>query len=807
MTEMVLIWLVVPALLLLLSYSYGLGLSLLTRKPLNFAIATTVGFSIIIILGSLLTISTVTAPYCALIIGAIGGLGLLLSLVAYRSYFRMDYQAGIAGFITYVVFGLPVIAYGHPSWAGWIKLDDNGTFLAVTDRLMNVGRTVPDVVLSTYDRVLQTIFAGSGSSHFSYPVGTFMPLGVISKLTGTETAWFYQPYMSFAAGLVAMLFVLILRRYFESNVAHILISVLSVMASTLYSYVMWGAVKEIVIIVPLALFSLTLFTAIKSRSNKESYLFAGIGAVALFFVGGTASLGFIAPVIFAAILVRIYSKNKALALGILGSFTLLAIGVTYYLKTSNGALGNILIPIIGDTGNLGKPLSLAQLVGIWPSQDFRLNPVHPLLTYPLIATAFIFTVTGIYYSLKRSLWVVPSTLMCCIAVVASSYFWGGIWITGKAIAIASPFFILAAGVGSYEFWLRSGKSRLRWVQEMKLQYVVLVLASAVGVGVVVSDFYTYKNVWLAPYSQINELRTIGKLYAGQGPALMTEYSVYGARYFLRDLSAESVSELRVHEIPMRDGNQAPKGFAADIDLFNNSTIDYFNLLVLRKSPTASRPPLNYKLAWSGSHYEVWKRTPQPVVIESTLPLGSNFSPATTPSCDQVSSFLSGLTKDERVYAAYRNKDYMINFAEGDLPPTWYPTSPFSGGVDRLGSGGFSRTFTLDETRNYNLSIAGNFPGRLSVQVDGVQVFSGKSVFESNTYLTNPIGRVRLSAGLHTLTLLYSKPPLMSGGDSDSRFGPIYISSQNAGDVKVSRVSISKIAQLCTRNLDWIAIAR
>ena len=672
---------------------------------------------------------------------------------------------------------------------------------------MNVGRTVPDPILSTYDRVLQTIFAGGGNGHFNYPVGTFIPFGVITKLTRTEMAWFYQPYLAFAAGLIAMLFVLILRLHFKKSAALIFIGAISVMASTLYSYVMWGAVKEVVIIIPLALFSLTLFTGLKSRRNWEWYLYSGIGAIALFFVGGTASIGFIAPVLFAAVLVRIYSRNKAAALVILGSFVALAVGATYYLKTSNSALRDIIIPIIGDIGNLTKNVSFAQLMGIWPSQDFRLNPVYPVFTYVLIAIAIIFTFLGVYASIKRSLWVVPSLLACCIAVVANSYFWGGIWLTGKAVAIASPFFLLAAGIGAYELWLRFGKSRLRWIHQRKIQYFVLALASAVGVGVVGSDFYTYKNVWLAPFSQVNELKTIGELYAGQGPALMNEYSVYGARYFLRDLQAEAVSELRVHAIAIRDGSQVPKGFAADIDLFDNSTIDYFNLLVLRKSPTASRPPLNYKLVWSGNHYEVWKRLTQKVVIKQTLPLGDKFLPGATPSCDQVNSFLNSMTQGDKVYTAYRNKSYVINFAEGDLPPTWYPTIPYTGGVDRAGPGGFSRSFTVDETRNYNLSIAGSFAGRLTLQVDGVQIFTGHSVFEANAYLTNFLGRVRLSAGAHTLTLLYSQPPLMSGGDPAGRFGPIYISSQNAGDVKVSQVSTSNIAQLCSRNLDWIAIAR
>lgn len=240
---------------------------------------------------------------------------------------------------------------------------------------------------------------------------------------------------------------------------------------------------------------------------------------------------------------------------------------------------------------------------------------------------------------------------------------------------------------------------------------------------------------------------------------------------------------------------------------SNVTIDYFDLLVLRKSPNASRPPLNYKLAWSGIHYEVWKRTNTKLIIQKTLPLGSNFYPGAIPSCDQVSTFLSQRTEGDKIFAVSRDRVYVVDFADGDLPTTWYPAAPYSGGVDRIGPGGFSREVHVDETREYDLWIAGSFPGRLKVQIDGEEVFSGKSVFEGNPSLTNPLTRVHLSAGRHLLTLLYDNPILLPGGDVNARFGPIYLSTQTAGEAKVEQVSNSKVAELCTRNLDWIAIAR
>ena len=71
-----------------------------------------------------------------------------------------------------------------------------------------------------------------------------------------------------------------------------------------------------------------------------------------------------------------------------------------------------------------------------------------------------------------------------------------------------------------------------------------VVALAIVGGVFWSNALQYHDVWLAPRGQLHELETIGHDFAGQGPALMTNYEPYGARHFLRRLDPEGASELR-----------------------------------------------------------------------------------------------------------------------------------------------------------------------------------------------------------------------------------------------------------------------
>ena len=134
-----------------------------------------------------------------------------------------------------------------------------------------------------------------------------------------------------------------------------------------------------------------------------------------------------------------------------------------------------------------------------------------------------------------------------------------------------------------------------------------VAAVAITGGVLWSNALAYHEVSLAPRGQLHELETIGRDFAGQGPALMTSYEPYGARHFLRRSDPEGASELRRRFVSLRDGSELDKGESADIDRFRLDGILDYRTLVLRRGPAASRPPSVYRLVRSGRYYEVWQR--------------------------------------------------------------------------------------------------------------------------------------------------------------------------------------------------------
>src|SRR5919106_1609575 len=83
----------------------------------------------------------------------------------------------------FAIYAAPIVLSGEATLAGYIKLDDSATWLALTDRVMENGRTLDGLAPSTYEATLD-INLGDG-----YPVGAFIPLGVGAELTGGDAAW------------------------------------------------------------------------------------------------------------------------------------------------------------------------------------------------------------------------------------------------------------------------------------------------------------------------------------------------------------------------------------------------------------------------------------------------------------------------------------------------------------------------------------------------------------------------------------------------------------------------------------------
>ena len=171
--------------------------------------------------------------------------------------------------------------------------------------------------------------------------------------------------------------------------------------------------------------------------------------------------------------------------------------------------------------------------------DFRFNPNRAGPTDLLVAVALAACIATVAWALRRRVWELPLFVVGAVTSAFVLYGTSSPWIAGKAFATASPAVPFAALIAC-ALLIQGG----RLVEGA-------VLAVVVAGGVLWSNVLQYHDAWLAPRGQLAELAPIGNRFAGDGPALMTEYQPYGVRHFLRKLAPEGASELRVRPVPLR----------------------------------------------------------------------------------------------------------------------------------------------------------------------------------------------------------------------------------------------------------------
>jgi hypothetical protein len=317
-----------------------------------------------------------------------------------------------------------------------------------------------------------------------------------------------------------------------------------------------------------------------------------------------------------------------------------------------------------------------------------------------------------------------------------------------------------------------------------------VAGAAICAGVLWSNVLAYHHVTLAPYGQMSELAAIGHRFAGDGPTLINEYQPYAARHFLRAMDAEAPAELRRRPIPLRDGGQVSKGGYADLDEFQLRALPVYRTIVIRTSPVASRPPAPYQLVYDGRWYQVWQRPVRPsrAVIDA-IPLGSPTDPTGTPACSDLIR-LARATRAGGLLAAVARPAPSVEAVPSPLPV-----------------GDTSHAFTIARPGRYRVWLSGSFTRRLITSVDGVRIGSATGVLNEPAGWT-PLGTVRLSPGVHRVTLSYGDAELYPGSGGGGRAGPVLTVGPLAvapvtADLPVTYVSPNDARTLCGKRWDWV----
>jgi hypothetical protein len=791
--DLTIAWALMPLVLAALCGGCGLLVERLAAIRLPGALAFAVGFATIVVVAQPLTLWDATAELAVPVVVALAAAGVWLSRGWWR---RLEPWAAVVAVAVYAAYAAPVVLSGKATFAGYIRLDDTATWMALTDRVMEHGRSLAGLAPSTYEATLSFNLGGG------YPIGVFLPLGVARALVGEDPAWLIQPYMAFGAALVGLALWQLAGAIVRPAPLRALVAFLAAQSALLVGYFLWGGVKEVFAAALVAGAAGLAGVAIRERCAPRALIPMALAGAALIGVlsggGGIWLLGI-------AVVVLVLCGRELGGRTALARAAGLAIAVAF-LCLPVLAPGGFLPPTSASLssatalGNLLRPLDGLQLFGIWPAGDFRLDPEGPATTHGLIAVAGAAALVGLYAAGRLRAWpllaYVGTTLAACLVVVII----GSPWIEAKAMAIAAPALPLAACAGAA--WLWAGRERRVRLWERAAGAALL---AVVGAGILWSGALAYRDVNLAPRDQLAELEAIGHRIAGQGPALITEYQPYGARHFLRDADPEAASELRRRRVPLRGGGTLRKGATADTDRFRLSGLLVYRTLVIRRSPAQSRPPSPYLLTWRGRYYEVWQR---PAGLESSvvrhLALGTSLDPVAVPGCETVRELAREAGPGGGLVASSRPRPVTIPLPGTSHPRAWR-WAGYPGTLLPVTPGTLRARVRAPGSGRYEIWLGGSVRGEVDLSLDGRP--AGELRHELNNqggYVR--VGRARLAAGRHALAIRFGGTDLHPGsGGTPSPVGPLQLTTGDASRTRLVRVRSEQATRLCGRRWDWIEV--
>jgi hypothetical protein len=824
--SLILAWVLFPLVLAAVGVGWGVLVERAAGARVNDALLLPLGLAAALVLAGTLTAFAATAPAAVPVVAVGAAAGLLLAWPRRRLH-RWPLLAAVGVLLAY---GAPVLLSGQATFTGFVRLDDTATWFNIVDHVMSHARSVAGEPPSTY-RLLYTGDVGA-----TYPLGAFMLPGVARALVGVDIAWVFQPYLACCAAAVALCLYALMEPIVSSVRIRALLAFAAAQPALLYGYSLWGGIKELTAAFLLAL-GVALIAAILPRrpASWRELLPVAVAAGALIQTLGPGAGGWVAPALVAVAVAWMWRGSRrerpranvtsiAWLAGLTAAFLVpVWVVVGAFLSNKGGPFAGLFSS--GQTqatklGNLFHPLSAFQLAGIWPVGDFRLT-APTLASALLIGLVLLAAAAALWVSARRRQFGIA--LYVAVALIGSGvvHFSGGTpWVTGKALAISSPALLAAALTGAGMLWSRWSRNRVAGLAGF-------LVAAALAGGALWSNVLGYHDATLAPRPRLAELQQIGDLVAGKGPTFINEYEVYADRHFLRAGAPVEPAEYRGPDLSLSDGATLTKAAAADLDSFPLSTLEPYRSLVIRRSPTESRPPSIYRLVWQGRYYQLWQRPAQPSTrILEHVPLGESnvlpycgraeggseplcsIDPVATPPCEQIQSLARQAIGEHAELLAYQRPAPIV--ARGDQtvwPASWFheraehtltPTTP----------GEAISHIAVASAQSYELWLGGSFSRGFEVSVDGREVGRVKdelSAINGYVHVTN----VFLAPGIHTFALAYPHSDLTPGsGENElTSLSAIALEPRQSPRSELISVKPGQAAQLCGRPLDWIEIVR
>jgi len=287
--------------------------------------------------------------------------------------------------------------------------------------------------------------------------------------------------------------------------------------------------------------------------------------------------------------------------------------------------------------NTYGPVSPVEVLGIWPTSNYRLDAVGGAhLTGLAGAIAVLALLVGVAWWVRRNELTIPIALGACAVLYLVSLPFSGDYSQAKALMIAAPLAMLVAirplltellpnrdrRAADVHMADASGPSARGFGAAARVGWVVLAVAF-IG-GSVYSSFLALRDAPVGPGGHGAELEAFLPVVHGQ-PVLYAGQDRYAAYDLLGADTHVPLVEFPDAEVSPNPEKPFDTGDAyspIDFDSFTRGTLDRFKYVITGRAAWNSQAPPNFRRIAATPSYLLWERTgPTPenrhVLLEGT----------------------------------------------------------------------------------------------------------------------------------------------------------------------------------------------
>lgn len=427
----------------------------------------------------------------------------------------------------------------------------------------------------------------------------------------------------------------------------------------------------------------------------------------------------------------------------------------------------------GNLGNLGRPLSPLEALGVWPTGEFRISPADAGVPEPVFyagaALAMVLVAIGLVAAWRRGNLALPAALGVAAAIYVAAEAISTPYMSAKALAIAAPVVMLIALRGILP--LRSPLARG--------------LAAIFAVAAAGSTLLVLRGSPVAPDAHAAELGSFRPLVQGKRVLFLGRDGFVA--FWLRgaEVSTHVVNHYNTDQVSARFGsNRAEEKY--DFDALAGHVLRRFPYVITTTSAHASEPPRGFELVRSTPSYRLWKGRGR-VPGRGTLPESS--APGAVLDCDTEKG--RRLSRREGVAAVWPS------------PPVEGSESEWSPGPDATHTSAATQELELAPGK-WDISLEYDSPRPLEVTAPGLDAALPANLDYRGPTPYFPVGRIEIERKENVaFRVTTAAPPLIGrllGGSRQAHLRSL--AATPAGPVK--HVPLS---EACGRYVDWYRLKR